>query len=127
MIVAVGVDVTEHAAIAAALADHGAAFLNVVFTKEEAHEARGQRSPERYLSGVFSVKEAAMKALGRGLLNGVWFTDVEVLGAPRGPIRVSWRRRALDRYRELGEPVLQAALAQDRRRSVAPITLEQAG
>ena len=122
MIVSMGIDLTPHAEMATAVRDQGEAFVRVVLTEREAASLSKSRRRDAQLSAFFSIKEAAMKALGRGLLDGLWFTDVEVLENPR---RLEWRRAALKRYRELGEPKVHVALGQDRSRSFAMVVLER--
>jgi holo-[acyl-carrier protein] synthase len=78
MIVGLGVDITEVDRIAQAIARHGRAFLERIFTPEEiAYCERHRNSAERY-AGRFAAKEAAMKALGTGWRKGVRWVDVEV-------------------------------------------------
>jgi len=78
MIVGLGVDITEVDRIAQAIARHGRAFLERIFTPDEiAYCERHRNSAERY-AGRFAAKEAAMKALGTGWRRGVRWVDVEV-------------------------------------------------
>ena len=84
MIVGLGVDITEVDRIEAAIARHGRAFLQRVFTPPEiAYCERHRNSAERF-AGRFAAKEAAMKALGTGWARGVRWVDIEVVRTPGG-------------------------------------------
>jgi len=78
VIVGLGADIAEVDRIEAAIARHGRAFLERVFTPQEIaycerHRARGERYAAR-----FAAKEATMKALGTGWSRGVRWVDIEV-------------------------------------------------
>lgn len=78
MIVGLGADIAEVDRIEAAIARHGRAFIERVFTPQEIaycerHRARGERYAAR-----FAAKEATMKALGTGWTRGVRWVDIEV-------------------------------------------------
>jgi holo-[acyl-carrier protein] synthase len=78
VIVGLGADIAEVDRIEAAIARHGRAFIERVFTPQEIaycerHRARGERYAAR-----FAAKEATMKALGTGWSHGVRWVDIEV-------------------------------------------------
>jgi holo-[acyl-carrier protein] synthase len=78
MILGVGIDLIEVSRIKAMIRRHGEKFLARVFTPaERAYCERSVRSAEHY-AARFAAKEAAMKALGTGLAQGIQWTDVEV-------------------------------------------------
>jgi holo-[acyl-carrier protein] synthase len=77
-----GVDMEEISRLREAIARHGRAFLERVFTPAEiAYCERHRDSAERF-AGRFAAKEAAMKALGTGWSRGVRWRDIEVTRAP---------------------------------------------
>ena len=80
--VAVGIDLVRVSRMAARV-DH-ATFLDRAFTPAEQQWCAGD--PSR-LAGRWAAKEAAMKALGRGL-GEVAMTDLEVLAEPSGAPRL---------------------------------------
>lgn len=73
-------------------------YLDRYFTKDELLAAGEGVSKLGRLAGRFAIKEAAMKALGRGWGNGVAYTDVEVVtlesGAPT--IRLGGQLQSLE-------------------------------
>lgn len=87
-IVGHGIDMVDVDRIARMLDDHADRFLDRCFTQEEqraglsADGTRGRRYAE-HLAARFAAKEAAMKALGTGLADGIQWTDVEVVKDPR--------------------------------------------
>lgn len=73
-----GLDIAEIDRIEAAIARHGQAFINRLFTPGEAEYCeRFHNRYERY-AARFAAKEAAMKALGTGWRHGVRWRDIEV-------------------------------------------------
>ena len=84
MIVGLGLDIAEIDRIEAAIARHGAPFLERLFTPAEvAYCERHKNRDERY-AARFAAKEAAMKALGTGWSRGVRWRDIEVVREPGG-------------------------------------------
>lgn len=84
MIVGLGLDIAEVDRIKEAIARHGAAFLERLFTPAEvSYCERHKNRYERY-AARFAAKEAAMKALGTGWSQGVRWRDIEVAREPSG-------------------------------------------
>lgn len=84
-IVGHGIDIVETARIRKLVENHGAHFLDRVFTKAE--QAYCEMNPKRYfehLAGRFAVKEAVLKVLGTGWRGGIAWTDIEVVKEPSG-------------------------------------------
>jgi holo-[acyl-carrier protein] synthase len=78
VIVGLGLDIAEVDRIEAAIARHGAPFIERLFTPGEvAYCERYKNRFERY-AARFAAKEAAMKALGTGWRHGVRWRDIEV-------------------------------------------------
>jgi holo-[acyl-carrier protein] synthase len=78
MIVGMGLDIAEIDRVEAAIARHGAPFIERLFTpKEVSYCERHANRYERY-AARFAVKEATMKALGTGWRHGVRWRDIEV-------------------------------------------------
>jgi holo-[acyl-carrier protein] synthase len=97
VIVGLGLDIAEVNRIEEAIARHGAAFLERVFTPAEAaYCERFKNRYERY-AARFAAKEAAMKALGTGWSRGVRWRDIEVAREPGGKptLRLTGEARAI--------------------------------
>jgi len=84
MIVGMGIDLTEVGRVEAAIARHGRAFLERVFTPAEIRYCDSHRHPAERYAARFAAKEAAMKALGTGWRRGVRWVDIEVAHLPGG-------------------------------------------
>ena len=97
MIVGLGLDIAEVNRIEEAIARHGAAFLERLFTPAEVgYCERFKNRYERY-AARFAAKEAAMKALGTGWSHGVRWRDIEVVREPGGKptLRLTGEARAI--------------------------------
>ena len=79
MIAGMGIDLVEVASIAEHLSRE--AYLGRAFTDAELAECRDRPGAGRLLAGKFAAKEAFMKAIGQGIGQGVWFTQIEILTA----------------------------------------------
>ena len=83
MKVTTGVDLIEIARVREAMARHGQQFLDRIFTESELVACAGRVES---LAARFAAKEAAAKALGRGIGDVGWH-DIEIAGdenkAPR--------------------------------------------
>ncbi len=86
MILGLGSDICDIRRIEAAIARHGARFLERVFTETE--RAKAMRRTEKIQAATFAkrfaAKEAAAKALGTGFRRGVFFSDLGVVNLPGG-------------------------------------------
>ena len=71
-----GVDLIEIARVEAALVRHGERFLNRIYTPAEIKACGGRAES---LAARFAAKEAAAKALGRGIGEVGW-QEIEVVG-----------------------------------------------
>lgn len=78
-----GTDVVEIARIASQL-NKSQRLAQRVLTTTELAIFTTHKFPERFLAKRFAAKEAAVKALGTGIGNGVSFQDVEVVNLTSG-------------------------------------------
>ncbi len=84
MIIGVGIDLVDMRRIERLLKNFGERFIQKIFTKEErAYAASSSRSLHIY-ANRFAAKEAAVKALGTGMREGIGWQDVEVLRTSSG-------------------------------------------
>ncbi len=86
-IVGHGVDLVEVSRIERMLREHGEKFVERCFTQGEQEAAKPEvRRRCEHFAARFAAKEAAMKALGTGLAEGISWTEIEVVrqatGAP---------------------------------------------
>ena len=100
-LIGIGIDVEVVDRVDALLRRYGDRFVKRVFTEQEAAYCRRRRFPAQHLAGRFSVKEAAMKALGTGHSRGVLWRDVEVVRG-NGPPRLEFHGGARRQFDRLG-------------------------
>lgn len=83
--IGIGTDIVEVARIEQLRRDHGPAFDERCFTAgERAYAARHRDGGAAQLAARFAAKEAAVKALGTGLRDGMAWTDIEIVHDPQG-------------------------------------------
>lgn len=73
----VGTDITEVGRIQELMERHPE-FAATVFTPAEIAYCDGRRHAGQHYAARFAVKESVMKAVGRGWLQGLEWTDIEV-------------------------------------------------
>ncbi len=83
MIIGLGTDIVEVDRIQKMIADHGAHFLERVFTAGEIAHCQPRRESAPHYAGRWAAKEAVMKVLGTGFTNEVGWTEIEVRAASR--------------------------------------------
>ncbi|WP_299080986.1 holo-ACP synthase [uncultured Paraglaciecola sp.] len=82
-IIGLGTDIVEIARIANQL-EKSQRLAQRVLTPSEMLTFSASKFPERFLAKRFAAKEAAVKALGTGIGNGISFQDVEVVNLSSG-------------------------------------------
>lgn len=82
MIIGLGMDLVEIADFEKNVRSE--AFLRKVFTEAEIRECHAMANATERFAGRFAAKEACMKALGHGIRQAVWFTQIEVLNDANG-------------------------------------------
>ncbi len=80
----VGTDIVEIARIGRSLRRQPA-FAEAVFSAEERRYCDAQARPDQHYAARFAAKEAFLKAVGRGVLDGVALDEIEVTRAPDAP------------------------------------------
>jgi holo-[acyl-carrier protein] synthase len=95
-IVGHGIDLVEISRISQMLKEHGEKFLERCFTPEERVYNQDSKRYHEHLAARFAAKEAAMKALGTGLSEGLSWTDIQVVSEPNGRPTLDLHRAARD-------------------------------
>jgi holo-[acyl-carrier protein] synthase len=80
----IGLDLVAVARIRAAHGRHGDRFLERFLTTAERSYCLDHRDPAERIAGRWAAKEAAVKALGTGMSDGVGLLQVEILPGPAG-------------------------------------------
>jgi len=80
---ALGTDITEVDRIRRIAQEHPQ-FLTTVFTPAEIAYCQSKKNPYQHFAARFAAKESVMKAIGKGWLQGIAWTDIEVVTLPSG-------------------------------------------
>lgn len=86
MILGIGIDLVQISRLERVLSGHREAFMRRIYTPREQEQAASRRDPLPFLAGRWAVKEAVSKALGTGIGEQCFFTDIEAIrgdGAPK--------------------------------------------
>ena len=80
-----GIDIIQTGRIKRSVEEHGARFLDRVYTRaEQDYCERNKKRYYEHLAGRFAAKEAVLKVLGTGWRGGIAWTDIEILPEPSG-------------------------------------------
>ena len=121
-LIGIGIDLEDVERVEAMLRRYGDRFLRRVFTEREAAYCRRRRFPAQHLAGRFSVKEAAMKALGTGHSRGVLWRDVEVVRR-HGPPLLELHGGARRQFDRLGASRALVSITHTPRLAMAHVVL----
>jgi holo-[acyl-carrier protein] synthase len=95
-IVGIGLDLVKIERIRAMVDRWQERFLRRLYTEAEQQLSAKRMSPYAFLAGRFAAKEAILKALGTGWMDGIRWRDIQVLNDPSGkPIATADGRAGL--------------------------------
>lgn len=125
MLVGLGIDIVELDRIQDALDRHGQRFVERVLTPAE-RETLPSGNITPFLAARFAAKEAASKALGTGMRDGVGFQTIQVRREPSGKPALELLGPALELARTLGAERFHLSLTHGRDTAAAVAILESA-
>jgi len=113
VILGIGQDLVDIRRIARSIERHGARFTERIFTAAERARAerQGERSRAATYAKRFAAKEAAAKALGTGIADGVFLRDLGVVNLPGGQPGLALSGGAAARLAAITPPGMAARLA----------------
>lgn len=123
MIVGLGIDLIAIEKLSADVKSE--AFRRKVFTSAEIKSCEAIRNLAECLAGKFAVKEAFMKAIGRGIRQEVWFTQIEVLNRESGEPYILAHRNAEQALKELHVKNIHISISHTDGMAVAVVVLEK--
>jgi holo-[acyl-carrier protein] synthase len=123
MIIGIGVDITDIKRMAKSIESE--AFKNRVFSPDELKTCGEFKRKAECLAGKFAAKEAFMKAIGMGLRQEIWFTQIEVLNLETGQPWLRLNGEAQRRARELGATGMHVSISHTKDNAVALVILER--
>lgn len=120
----IGVDVVKVERLMATLERFGQRFEKRVFTPGELEYCRGHKDPLPHLAARFAAKEAAFKAIGTGLSNGVGWKHAEVIQPGGRQPQLEFHGVALELFRQQGCTGTHLSLTHDGGIAVACVVIE---
>lgn len=121
MIVGVGVDLVDIAAFRERLDE---ALIAELFLPDETAYARTQRRSWENFAGRLAAKEAAFKALGAGLSQGLRWCDVEVRRGESGAVDLVLHGRARELAAAKHVTGCRVTLSHSRSSAIAIVVME---
>ncbi len=125
MIVGIGIDLIEIERIRAVYARHSKRFAHRILTTAEHHYVMRFAEPSQRLAGRWAAKEAALKALGTGLADGIGWKDVEILPDPQGKPHLYFHGKARDRAVDLHAEFAHVTITHSDSLAMAQVILEK--
>lgn len=123
-IVGIGTDIVEIARIEAATARSGDRLARRVLSDGEWKIWETHQQQVRFLAKRFAVKEAASKALGTGIRNGLAFEQFEVYNDELGKPKLRLLGAAAELAQRLGVTHIHVTLADERHYACATVIAE---
>ncbi|CDH06049.1 holo-(acyl-carrier-protein) synthase (CoA:apo-(acyl-carrier-protein) pantetheinephosphotransferase) [Xenorhabdus bovienii str. oregonense] len=123
-IVGLGTDIVEISRIEEIVERSGERLAKRVLIDREWQQYQHHNQPIRFLAKRFAVKEAAAKALGTGMRNGLAFNQFEVINDPLGKPTLKLHGEAETLADKLNVRSLHVTLADERRYACATVILE---
>ncbi|NRN29070.1 holo-ACP synthase [Photorhabdus heterorhabditis] len=123
-IIGLGTDIVEIARIEGVVERSGERLAKRILSESEWKQYQQHEKPVRFLAKRFAVKEAAAKALGTGIRNGLAFNQFEVVNDALGKPTLRLYGAAAELAQKLGAISLHVTLADERRYACATVILE---
>ena len=120
----IGVDIVRAERLSQALERFGARMEKRIYTEGELAYCRSHQDPLPHLAARFAAKEAAFKAIGTGLSNGIGWKQCEVIQPGGRQPTIEFRGLALERFSALGCRSAHLSLTHDAGLAIACVVLE---
>lgn len=123
MIIGVGIDLVSIERLAESLKSE--AFKRRVFSPAEMAQCEGVANSAEKYAGKFAAKEAMMKAIGKGIRQSVWFTQIELLNQESGAPVIAASGEARKTLAALGADQVHVSISHTGETAVAVVILER--
>jgi holo-[acyl-carrier protein] synthase len=124
MVYGIGVDIIKIERFKMALARWGDRLCNRVFTPQELLICQNKARPERHLALRFAAKEAFLKAMGKGMFQGIAWHDIEIINDPSGRPHMKVWGKAERLCKEKGVKEILVSISHETEYGVAQVLLE---
>ncbi|HHR5900288.1 TPA: holo-ACP synthase [Providencia alcalifaciens] len=123
-IVGLGTDIVEITRIESVIERSADSLAKRILTEYEYAQYQQQTKPARFLAKRFAVKEAAAKALGTGIRNGLAFNQFEVTNDELGKPILTLNGEALSLANNLKATHFHVSITDERHYAVATVIIE---
>ncbi|WP_024553715.1 holo-ACP synthase [Franconibacter helveticus 513] len=123
-ILGLGTDIVEIERIEAVISRSGDRLAKRVLSANEWAQYQAHQQPVRFLAKRFAVKEAAAKAFGTGIRNGLAFNQFEVFNDELGKPRLRLWDEAGRLAEKMGVTSVHVTLADERHYACATVIIE---
>jgi holo-[acyl-carrier protein] synthase len=124
VIFGIGTDIVSIARIADNLARYGERFAARILSDAELDLYRSSPRQAHFLAKRFAAKEAAAKALGTGIRDGLSLRDIRVENDPLGKPLLAFSPTGEEKLRQRGIQASHLSLADEEGYAIAFVTLE---
>ncbi|MBF0188221.1 MAG: holo-ACP synthase [Magnetococcales bacterium] len=125
MIQGIGTDIVAVERIRQATERWGEKFLHRIYTASEISHCQTMQNPSPCLAKRFAAKEALVKALGTGMRDGIWFTDIQVSNNASGKPSIKLHGTACRYLEAMGGGTIHLSLSDDDGRAMAFVVIEK--
>lgn len=119
----IGTDLVKTARLEKIWARNGQAFAKKILTTKELEQLAATSYPARFLAKRFAAKEAALKALGTGLAQGISWQHLEITNDELGKPLLALSEAALARATALGATSWHLSLSDEEDYALAFVVL----
>ncbi|WP_312980320.1 holo-ACP synthase [Atlantibacter sp.] len=123
-ILGLGTDIVEIARIEAVISRSGDRLAKRVLSANEWAQYQAHQQPVRFLAKRYAVKEAAAKAFGTGIRNGLAFNQFEVFNDELGKPGLRLWDEALQLAQRMGVASVHVTLSDERHYACATVIIE---
>lgn len=123
-ILGIGTDIVEIARIEAVIARSGPRLARRILSQDEWLRYQEHSQPARFLAKRFAVKEAAAKALGTGIRDGLAFNQFDVSNDTLGKPQLKLSQQAAELAQQLGVSAIHVTIADERHYACATVIIE---
>ena len=125
MIIGIGTDIVEVERIRKSLLRFGERFARKILVESEFARFRESALPVHFLARRFAAKEAAAKALGTGMRNGVAFRQFLISKLESGAPQLTLQGRASELARDKGINNLHISISDENKYAQAFVVMER--
>jgi holo-[acyl-carrier protein] synthase len=123
MIIGIGIDIVDIGRFEQPTASE--TFLKKIFTPREIEECRAGRNAAVRFAKKFALKEAFMKAIGAGIRQEVWFTNVEILAENSEQPRITPTQKAKHYFEQLNADQISISCSANQTVAIGVVILDQ--